>query len=424
MELNRKVLVTFSIRSFFLFSFLLVSVTVSVESWGKADLSASIYIEKAFLWDRPGFTWKDCRAHEPNAPFFSANDRALTMKRASESKPACDNRQILLSAGEQVKIFTDKNDQPIEVEKEMIVGDKILKKNFFQVQIFKNGKLIKGWIPASQLTPIHQYEKPKTICEPKAKGTNTPQALLFKLKKFQQDVEDKLPLASQKSQAEVDRFMCLYNDEGWNGENFETHFKKFRTAAKNAATSFGLPYALVMCTMLVESGLKHRPNETKEYRGYGQFGSDLVFDLSQVAKRKPYSEMWNAFQAKHKNATLTDDSIRQSADPTASAAAIALALRWIYKERIPAAGCKDCTSDFNFNRKDLYLMVMGYNYGPYTIGKVVERSSSSLHSGFPPPEETRHYMTQMDRCLTKGHISNFREKSNLPNGQILGRSCK
>ncbi len=372
-------------------------------AWAKADLVSAIYSSETYLWQRPGMTLKDCPAGAPQAP--------------------CDYRLNLLSPGEEVKVVTGLDGKPVSASKELMVENQLQRKNFIFVEIFKDGEVVRGWVPEGSISSPHELERPPQICYREAQGTNSAKSVQTQISSLRSLFEDKMPLPEMKTPAQIDHFMCLYNEAKWDGDIFKKEIQKFKAAATDAAAAFGLPYGLVMCTMLIESGLNHRPHETKKYRGYGQFGPELIKDLSAVSEQAPYREMWSQFQSKHPQTQLTDKSIRDSADPTASAAAVALALRWIYQERLPAAKCRDCSTNLNLNRKDLYMMVTGYDYGPYTIDKLAKRSPSSLHTGQPPPAETRHYMTQMLRCLSANYTSNFREKSQLPNLPKLERSC-
>lgn len=401
-------------------------------------LFASVFDQKAFIWDRPGFSWRDCRDLDSEAKYYSEVDKKLTKERAAGSEGACENRGELLSEGDNVKILTEENNLPVSVEKEIITTSGLQTATFYHVQIFKNGAVVRGWMAADQLTKPHLQEKLEAPCPPVAKGTNTAEVIKYKFKKLAKDFEDKLPLGPQKTDAEVDKFVCHYNQADLSGAQFDKYYEKFRKAGKDAAAAFGMPYPMIMCTMLTESGMKYRPEEVhpaqdpkkakklpKTYRGYGQFGSQMVTQLAIESQKAPYTEMLRNFKSKHPNASLTDKQVRDSEDPTSAAAAIALSMRWMYDVRLPKVGCKDCSTNYKFNRKDLYMLVAGYDWSPFQLNKVADRSPGSLRmGGFPPPAETKHYMTKMDRCLSSGHFRNFNERGDKPSTVAMTRTCK
>ncbi len=401
---------------------LLLILFFSVSAWAQAQvpLEAFVSTEKAFIWRKPGYSWSDCRPLEPDAPssrFKSAEDEQLTMRRFnSGGREVClsrDQKKDLLSSGDPVEIVTDKKGKVITEDHEIIIGGDLMEKKFYFVQA--QGR--EGWMSEDQLTepapkefPREDVKKDDPYCPPKSKSANQFKGLALQIPELQNAIDEKIALAPPKSDREIDRYMCLYHDGRIKPEQFQDTYKKFQKSAKQASSAFGVPYGLIMCTMLVESGLYYNPQERKEYKGLSQFGSAFVTDLNKIKTRAPYEDMWEKFQKVAPGAGLSDREIRSSSDPTSPAAAIALAYQWIYWDRMQQVGCKDCNISPQINRKELYMMVTAYNWGPYSLHKVARRSPMQMRSTPPPPRESRNYMARMENCLERGYDQSFREE--------------
>jgi hypothetical protein len=221
-----------------------------------------------------------------------------------------------------------------------------------------------------------------------------------------------MPFAGSKKDNEIDHFACLYRDYNIPDKKFLETYPDFQKAAKEAASAFKVPYGMVMCTMMTESSLYFNTKEKDEYRGLGQVGSAFVEDLNKLIRKNPYKEQWDTYKSKNQDVQFTDKSVRESSDPRSAAVAVALGMSWIYNDRFHQkdVACKDCSRDGNYNRKDLYMMIAGYNWGPYSLKKIVGKSAAQMKSSYPPPEETRDYMSRIENCLAKNHYSNFKEK--------------
>jgi hypothetical protein len=382
------------------------------------ELEAFVSTEKAFIWTQPGYSWADCRPLEPKEPenkFKSKQDETLTMSRFNAgAKRVCqmrDKKRDLLSAGDSVEILT-RNGKMVTESHDIIISGELMKKQFYLVNY--RGQM--GWMSEDQITEPapKEYARPKAskdTCVPGSKSANPMKGMAIQIPELQKAIDKHIALGTPKTDREVDRFACLYRSNHIDDDEFPGMYKKFQVSAKQASKAFGIPYGLIMCTMLVESGLHYNPKEKKEYKGLPQFGSALVSDLNKVKDREPYSQMWGKYQKMNPKVELSDRAVRSSPDPTAPAAAIALAYQWMYWDRIKQSRCKDCSFGSQINRKELYMLVTGYNWGPYSIGKVAGKSAYEMQSTPPPPKESRDYMVRMEHCLEGGYDQSFRDEA-------------
>ncbi|MEZ0391866.1 MAG: hypothetical protein ACAH59_06605, partial [Pseudobdellovibrionaceae bacterium] len=367
--------------------------------------------------------------------YSTDQDRAFSIQRYnSGGKEACERRNFkegLLQAGDRVEIMTDKNGNPQtainpKTKDETFtvrIRDEDISVKYYRV---RSEKGVEGWISSSQLTlpkdvsPLNK-EKVKPLVSdedcPPLKSPSAEESL--KGKSFPEKILEKAsidnPIRKSKSETEMDRYMCIHRHGKMDFNSFKSQLNSFKHAAKEAENAFGIPYAMVMCTMLTETRMYFIPGEGKNrsdrYLGLTQFGPELVSDLKDAIRRQPYKKMWEEYQSRNPNVQFTDRAIRLESDPHAPLAATALALRWIYEERMRDnnVNCVGCTRNREFNRKDLYMMVTGYNYTPFGLHKVGHKTPGQMLTGFPPPEETRDYMQYMESCMEQGFEKNFRE---------------
>lgn len=393
--------------------------TAGVNPYSNYFAEAAIYSEKATVWDRPGFSWLDCRPLDPNTKYQSDEDKNKTLERfKTGGQEACSGRIDFVNKDQKVKIIIDKNGQPATFSTEVFNGKESEEELFYKVKFEKDGKTFDAWIAADQLTKpeMPDFEEPpqeEKQCEEPKGSTNTPstpEKTTKQIKDLAEKIEDHTALGPMKNERELDHFMCLYEENNiGNKEYMDSYLKKFKESSKAASKAFGIPYNIIMCTMLAESGMQFKSTDRDEYRGHGQFGSALVKDMRSAIKDDPYKSMWDDFHKTMPNVSFTNASIRKSSDPSATAAAIGLAYRWIYEDRISRDLCRDCSQNLKLNRKDLYLMIVGYNYSPYQINSLSGRSPASLRTkGSKPPRESKNYMTMMDRCLSKSQFEEYR----------------
>ena|GEM_PF-2674827 len=397
-----------------LWTFLFIFIGLQALALPMADAQSPgisyVYTETASLWNEPGYSWKVCDqlSHKD-----ASNDSSAFFKTVEN----CNINRKYMQGGDEVMVLLDKNKKLDSVEKNVTINGQTQKIKFYHVEVTvidENGHPVRkqGWMSADQITEPEQDHTADEVVIPEKKPTCPPRRknpvkeAQKNIKDIQDHLANQIALGSLKSDQEIDHFVCLYRKSNISDAQLNQMLPQFQQAAKKAEVAFKIPYGITMCTMLIESGLNFNAKENKEYRGLGQFGSAIVDDLSKLSNntKSPYSKMWDNYT----NEPLTDRGVRTSNNPEVATGAVAMMLRWIYQDRLPASKCKDCSSNEQFNRRDLYLMVAGYNYSPYAIQKIANRSLAQMHQSFPPPRETRNYMTQMDRCLEKGQEKKFR----------------
>lgn len=383
---------------------------------------------------------------DPNSTYGSQLEQTLTeLRYGAGANEICQQRTDFPESGTQIAIIADNKGEMISQEHDILFGETTIKKKFYRVW-FRNaeGKEVKGWISEDQLSKPTTYKEdttvkpdPPPIVQPKEPecppvGSNASNGVPEVKKQVEVITKNVVIPATEgagrkidhsaknlsefKSDSEIDRYMCLYRS-GHDEASFKKQLARFKKSAKAAEESFGVPYALSMCFALTESSLKF---ESKgEYRGYGQFGSARVEDLKKALDISPYNQMWSNYRRQTDAPAFSDNAIRSVDSPEASIGAISFALRQMYGSlfKNKCADCSSATGDpktanmKNINRKDLYLMIGGYNFTPSQIGKMGSRTTAGLASSFPPPEESRNYMKQMDNCLSKGEELRFRDAS-------------
>lgn len=387
------------------------------------QLVVEVATSKAFIWNKPGYSWKDCRPEEAQSAYNNDEEKRITLERYnSGGKEICAARNAktdLFESGETLEIVMQNGKPVYDETHKVIFSGNLMPKGFYKVKA-KNGKV--GWVSEDQVTRPHELEVEEvqtpsktcnSFCET-AKANQRPAKDLNKFKgDFLREVDKQLPFPGSKSEKETDHFACLYRDQRISDEAFKTVFAKTKMAAAEAAKAFKMPYNLVLCTMMTESSLYFDPKDKDEYRGLSQVGSAFVEDLQKLMKKQPYQSQWTNYQKSNPGVQFTDNAVRNSGDPMAPAVAVAMGLSWIYNERFKEKDvkCTDCSTNGQFNRKDLYMMITGYNWGPYSLRKVVGRSPASMRNSFPPPKESRDYMSRVENCLAKDHYLNFKEKT-------------
>jgi hypothetical protein len=347
---------------------------------------------------------------------------ASNSKSSSCPPPPAPPTRKQLAGGQRFEIVTDQSGQPLSSETSETIKGKPVQILSYKVRA-PNGAI--GWIPSEQLTtPAPQEsanQRKKTSCERFDPITRVDSHLKKDAENILEQVNLQLPIGTLKSEKELDHYMCLYREIRIPLSDFQSKLSEFKTAAREASEAFKIPYPMVMCTMLTESRMFFDSHEEDQkdkdgkpvdkYIGLGQLGGPLVKDLQQAIAKSPYSQMWQNFQEKNPNAEFTQNAIRRSADPTSAMAAIALSLRWMYDVRFNAPGvpCKGCSTNDKFNRKDLYMLVTGYNWGPYQLNQVGNKTAAQMVAQDPPPEQSRNYMLAMEACMEKGRDKVFRD---------------
>lgn len=410
-----------------------------------------VYTEKASLWDVPGYSWRDCDhlRSVTNAGFPIPDDKKATAA-------AC-NRLGYPEAGQKLILKQNPDGKLIYQDKMVNIGGEPVSTRFYQVETDIDGRRVTGWVAEDQMTmpeigttdpdpdpteiepppPVQKTEC--TTCQRRDLPTsNSEISIQMSGNAIERAATNQVTDMGQvKSNAEIDRFMCLYRDRGLSDMRaFQDKMKKFKQAAESAEKAFQIPYALTMCTLLVESGLRRisaqEARKADPYMGYGQFGSPVIEDLVKEKRTEPYKTMWENFIKEQPHARFTDNAIRKNDDPVHATAAVALMMRWLYNERIRAPycyknrqgnrvcnpACQECSTGFDnsagtaLNKRDVFLMVAGYNYTPYGVGRFSNKTMWALQNSFPPPAETRNYMLATERCMAQGQETKFRPNDN------------
>jgi hypothetical protein len=389
----------------------------SVSAFGQSSGLAYVYTQTASLWKEPGYSWRACDA-------IHQKDGAPDFKTLVETAENCN--RTYLQGGDEVTVLSE-GKKLKSVEKDIVIKGRKERMKFYYVEATvkdADGKthLQRGWMSADQITEPEQNQaaaddladqkiaaRPETHKKPPCPPVHRKNPL-HEAQKSAADIQthlaSQLAIGPTKSDREINHFMCLYRQKAVDDSQFDKLMPRFSAAAKKAEAVFKVPYGVTMCTMLIESGLYYNSHESDEYKGLGQFGSAMVEDLGKLVKDSSFSykQKWNQYTS----SSLTDRAVRNSNNPEVATGAVALMMNWLYEQRLPASNCHECSHDDRFNRRDLYLMIAGYNYSPYAISKFANRPLAKMHSSAPPPRETRNYMTQMDRCLEKGQEKKFR----------------
>lgn len=229
-------------------------------------------------------------------------------------------------------------------------------------------------------------------------------------------IKDSAGLVAYKNSAQLEKFACFHSKaeiypKGFSFERFCSHYagkNKFRDSIKKAAEAFELPESLIGCTLLNESGLYFNPDENDAYPGYAQFGRPAVDDLKKKLERSPYKEMWKSYAGKREK-DFTDHYIRKTADAEIATGAAALFMKWLLTDQIPRlSACKDCSkNNVQPNRKDVFLATAGYDWSPYGLRKIADKTPDELLELDELPEETRDYFKKIERCLEPNQFENF-----------------
>jgi hypothetical protein len=465
MNLPKRRLMKLSLRPFLLFQLLVLFIGSTAVA---GSMESEVTDEQAHIWKTPGYTWRDCRPLEWKKfkdSYANPEDKIISKKRyESGGKEACLERKDerdLFKAEAELEVLTDSNGEPMTAinpksktdEFEVNIRGEPVKIQYYRV---KSSTGVEGWMASSQMArprpKLSRLDKlinyGKSLCKDCLKSEEEKEEEAKKLDpvlrearpdlgevpKLQQSARDILEATNQqfklgeiKSEYEMDRYMCIYRHRKKDLPDFLSELQAFKKAARDASNAFGMPYSMVMCTILIESRLRFDPQEiarSKEqmsrppkrgefidkYLGLAQVGPELVADLQEAKESQPFKGMWEKYQAKNPDMKFTQHEVRYTADPRGALVAAAFAFRYLYDKRFPKQGCVGCSRDHKYNRKDLDMMVTGYNWGTGMLNKVKLRSSGQMRTSFPPPPETQNYMKFMESCMEKDYERTFRDQ--------------
>jgi hypothetical protein len=322
---------------------------------------------------------------------------------------------------------------------------RLKEEEFYYVKYNKEGISYTGWIHEASLskTSLDYSEaepEPNTATEGEAEciSCEIANANPERPKSALEQRLEAIETGGYKNSNEIERFACLHSDSGIYGNEkgfskakfcayFKTEQPSLKEQIRKAAIAFEIPEAIVACTLLVESGMYHRPNERKHYRGMAQFGASAVKDLKRYLdnEREPYDDMWKRY-TQRPTSDFNDRYIRNTKDVEIVVGAASLYAKWFFVNRIPTTGCTGCSgSTSQPNKKDIDLFIAGYNWSPYGTGRIATLNAAELRNEniIPPPKETKGYLRKMDRCLQPGQFDKFINNSVNSSTQSRAGEC-
>jgi len=391
-----------------------------------AQYESSVRVEKAKIWSRPGYTDDDCRPLNPKtAKYRNKSDRDSThMRFEVEGREVCkaqDPKTDHIESGETIEIVIE-NGNPVFSDKFNIYQqNEIVEEIFYKVRT-KSGKV--GWISAGEISDpkpketnwfVENIIRPAYVLCPERinskSGDNRTKSLMNDWGKIKDKMDQDLNISKFKDRDELDRYICMYRLPK-DRNAFVQKLDEFTEAANEAERVFGVPAPFLRCAMLTESQFAPGAESPAAAKGYTQFLSGTVKEVAVYANRPPYKEMWNRFKHAYPDAAMTNEKVRLKDHIPSATAAMAIYFRKMFDVDMQKSGCQDCMKDMkSIQRKDIYMLIAGYNAGPGVMKYISHRNSVDMRTTPPPVTEARNYMMRMERCLTKGHEGNFYEQT-------------
>jgi hypothetical protein len=381
----------------------------------------SSVVASSNMWSTPGYSLYDCRAGEKNFnPRSSGAKEAIARYKEPDVKTMCEKgKGDHLESGETVDLVDKGDGNPVVVTLKMKVGSIITERDFYLVKNPSTGK--QGWMSSEYISEPRRktFEAPRT---PLSRTTGECLPCSSDSKDFEEKVEQlrrdgadlatavsRMPFGGMKTEAELDRFACLYRDMSVSADTFAKILPQIQRSAKAAEKAFGIPAPVLRCTMLVESALVASAKSKMKASGYAGVLDGTIDQLETVSERMPLKENWEKYKKDEPNAAMDRVSVRLRSTVPSSMGAIALYSKHMQIDYI-AKSCNDCyMPDGSLSRKGMYLMIIGYNAGPGLIQKVAHKNPVEMMTSRPPPDETRGYFIKMDRCLQADHEASFVE---------------
>jgi hypothetical protein len=388
-------------------SFLLASLSIAwlLNSSAVAGTSANEFqasvVNGGFIWSHPGVTWYDCknRLNEPKI------------------KKICESGKLLkLESGDDVDLVLNRRHEPeIKTLSVTIAGHKE-KKRYYHVRDPGSGK--KGWMSSDYISNPRPKEFEDTVPAPVARKLPDPcvtkpadsRAHTENLRKDAADIgaaTSKLAMGATKSEREMDHFACLYREGHVSKNELKTILPGVKRTALAAEKAFGIPSTVLRCAMLIESGFRGAAVSDMNAYGYAQVISETVRQLHDTSEQEPYKSMWDKYKKLEPAAVISEETVRTHSTVISSMGTMALYLKYLMNTYV-SKNCTDCqTSDGQFSRKELYLLIAGYNGGQKQLILSAKRNPSQMLSGYPPPDETRKFLVKLDNCLHAGTEKTF-----------------
>ncbi len=410
---------------------------ISLQVSGNSDTPWEAYVrtEKAYVWSEPGWTYQDCQPQDKKDKGPGAKTR---FTRREEALETCKKREKehLLSESDSVEVLTSsaKDTKGISIQKPIYEDKRVFfsgnweKIRYYKVRIKgKNGADFEGWMSAEQVTRPEPKEFPQPVlaktCKSCGLGNQSTTGLPemkeeARVSRNSLEILQKVPDLTIKSDKELDRFACLHRGPVEENDLFKRLLPEINEATRQAEEAFGIPRALIRCSMLAESGLKAGLTSEAGAKGYMQVMPSTMSFIERLAKDRslPYGEMLAQMQKKNRRVQLNNRAVREQDNISSAVAAAAFYFRFMFdtelKKVIEKKSCKDCSGDLgNLTRKDLYLLAVGYNAGHGLIARIAGKTPSEIRNTKegPPPSESREYVQRIEKCMGSGWETSFKE---------------
>jgi hypothetical protein len=425
----------------------------SISYSGNLDREFTVFTGQASLWQRPGLTYKDCigfdninsltetlsQGKKLTSEEQARIDFCQVFEEGNPQRPLGENTRLIMKGGDRVLVSVDEKGEPTRYIDEKN-GEFI--RVHYPITDPVTGKISyrSGWVEAGHMSKIvdrKAEEEVSRTAEPDAPSVEPPaepsecslnrneaehcRAAANDIQNHLAKQPETVPtdLGSFKSGNQLRNYLCIYRDFNISIAEFQKKLPNLEKAATAAETAFGIPKEMSMCTMLVEGGLYHHPEDKDLYQGALQFGEPIVRQLfnEEINAGGSFHQRWKTYQKLTQASTgvraeWTDNNIRKSSSMIHVTGAAGLMMRWIYEERIN--GCKDCSKrrpkpeSEKLNRRDMYMMIAGFNWSPYRLEEIYNKPLWAIKHKFPPPRETRNYILAMERCMDPNQYALFR----------------
>ena len=217
-------------------------------------------------------------------------------------------------------------------------------------------------------------------------------------------------LGFKKDETGLERYGCLFRDESLNQRDYCNLLYgqgQLKEKALRASRAFDIPYSILFCMVLIESGFDHQAKSAAN-QGYGQFSPIAVRQSNKVMQKKRYQKMWEAYTDRSPQ-SLTVNNVMKSIDPEIPLGAIALYIRWMF-DRIDQLNCSGCGTSHILTEKKIALMIASYNWSPYKLKVMAPLSLSEMTDPevSPLPIISRKYILSMRNCRASGEFEKLR----------------
>ena len=212
----------------------------------------------------------------------------------------------------------------------------------------------------------------------------------------------RLPTTSvHKNPSKLKYYACLFRDNNLKKDEFCQLFEEpfyISHRIDQASESFNIPYSVLFCTVLIESGFDYKSKHRIHY-GYGQLSHIAIEQLRRVYKSdSKYQMMWGHYHDRS-FLSIAPQKILFEKTPTLPIGTIAFYVRWMF-DRIDRLECSGCGPSFLVTEKKVALMIAGYNWKPFSIHNIDHLSIKEMTSkeNMSLPSIPKRYIQSMRRC--------------------------